>query len=116
MINDSWFQNPPVDYRVQPFWFWNGDMEESEILRQIEEMKEKGVGGFFICARQGMTISYLSRVWFDRVKFAVEAARQAGLSVWLYDEYPYPSGIAGGEVTLEHPETVQRMLSRTAQE
>ncbi|MDF2959055.1 MAG: hypothetical protein K0S39_790 [Paenibacillus sp.] len=114
MLNNDWFQNPPVEFRAHPFWFWNGDMEESEILRQIGEMKAKGVGGFFVCARQGMTVPYLSQHWFDKVKFTVKAAEEAGLNVWLYDEYPYPSGIAGGEVTLEHPETKQRMLSRTA--
>ncbi len=24
--------------------------------------------------------------------------------VWLYDEQPYPSGISGGKVVLDHPE------------
>ncbi|MFE5319228.1 glycosyl hydrolase [Paenibacillus sp. NPDC056579] len=115
MISNDRFQFPPVEFRVHPFWFWNGEMEEEEIARQIGEMKDKGVGGIFICARQGMDLPYLSRLWFDRVKFAVKTAQQAGLNVWLYDEYPYPSGMAGGEVTLEHPEAKQRMLSRTVQ-
>ena len=32
------------------------------------------------------------------------------MEVWLYDEYPYPSGMAGGEVTLDFPEAKQRQL------
>ncbi|MBU7591417.1 glycosyl hydrolase [Metabacillus halosaccharovorans] len=104
------FLNPKSSYRVQPFWFWNGEMEESEIEHQIKEMADKGVGGFFICPRQGLTIPYLSEEWFEKVKFAIETAKKFQLEVWLYDEYPYPSGIAGGEVTLEHPEAKQYQL------
>ncbi|PMC37965.1 hypothetical protein CJ195_10235 [Bacillus sp. UMB0899] len=104
------FLHPKAAYRVQPFWFWNGEMEENEIEHQIKEMAEKGVGGFFICPRQGLTIPYLSEEWFEKVKFAVATAKKFQLEVWLYDEYPYPSGIAGGEVTLEHPEAKQYQL------
>ena len=36
MISNDRFQFPPVEFRVHPFWFWNGEMEEEEIARQIE--------------------------------------------------------------------------------
>ncbi len=104
MLDLRLFKKPPASYRPQPFWFWNGEMTENEIKKQISEMAEKGIGGFFICPRQGLTIPYLSNEWFDKVRFAVEKAKEYQLEVWLYDEYPYPSGIAGGEVALEHPE------------
>ncbi|MFB9277843.1 glycosyl hydrolase [Cohnella cellulosilytica] len=104
------FERPGADYRVHPFWFWNGAMEEDEIRRQIAEMHRQGVGGFFICARQGLTVPYLSRQWFDKVRLAVEEAAERGMGAWLYDEYPYPSGMAGGEVVLEHPDARQTTL------
>lgn len=104
------FKNPPASFRIMPFWFWNGAMEESEIVYQIREMADKGVGGFFICARQGLEIAYLSDLWFQRVEFAIETARDYGLEVWLYDEYPYPSGMSGGEVILQHPDAKQYNL------
>jgi alpha-L-rhamnosidase len=104
MFNLEMFKNPPAPFRIHPFWFWNGDMENPEIERQIKEMADKGVGGFFICPRQGLKVPYLSQEWFHKVKFAVETAKNFNMDVWLYDEYPYPSGIAGGEVTLLHPD------------
>ncbi|MEH7254038.1 glycosyl hydrolase [Neobacillus niacini] len=104
MFDIKTFKNPPSAFRIHPFWFWNGDMEGHEISRQITEMADKGVGGFFICPRQGLKVPYLSQEWFQKVKFAVEKAKDCNMDVWLYDEYPYPSGIAGGEVTLLHPE------------
>jgi alpha-L-rhamnosidase len=110
MSFQSFFRNPPATYRLAPFWFWNGEMDEKEIVRQIREMAEKGVGGFFICARQGLTIPYLSEQWFRLVAVAIEAAQRYELEVWLYDEYPYPSGMSGGEVILEHPEARHRQL------
>ena len=104
MSFQTFFHNPPTTYRLAPFWFWNGKMEPEEIVHQIREMAEKGVGGFFICARQGLEVPYLSEQWFRLVAIAIEAAQQYRLDAWLYDEYPYPSGMSGGEVILQHPE------------
>lgn len=98
------FKNPGAESRIKPFWFWNGEMDEAEMACQIGEMADKGIGGFFICPRQGLKLPYLSDAWFDKVRFAVRTAEKYGLEVWLYDEYPYPSGMAGGEVILRHPE------------
>lgn len=102
---------PTMRQRIKPFWFWNGDMNETEIDHQLKEMKEQGLGGAFICARQGQTIAYLNNQWFDRIAFACKKAKEYGLEVWLYDEYPYPSGVSGGEVLLRHPEAGHTVLS-----
>lgn len=108
------FRQPPTEYRIHPFWFWNGDMEDEQIEAQIGEMAAQGVGGFFVCARQGLKVPYLSEAWFAKVRVAVEAAAKRGMHVWLYDEYPYPSGIAGGEVTLMHPEAKHYTLEHAS--
>ncbi len=88
---------------MYPFWFWNGDLEKAEIEWQIREMVEKGIRGFFIHPRQGLKQPYLSDTFFDLVECAVFAAEEVGMIVHLYDEYPYPSGVAGGLVTLGNP-------------
>lgn len=97
------FRSPEVEARLMPFWFWNTKMEEDLIRRQIREMALAGVGGFFLHPRQGLETPYLSAQWFERVKLAVEVAGEFGLHVWLYDEYPYPSGMAGGLLTANGP-------------
>jgi hypothetical protein len=88
---------------LYPFWFLNGDLEEKEIRWQIDEMAAKGVKGFFLHSRQGLKRPYLSESFFKMVKAAIEQARKNKMVVHLYDEYPYPSGIAGGLVTLGNP-------------
>ena len=93
-------KNPPGFY---PFWFWNDRLSENEIRWQISQMSEQGIRGFFIHPRQGLQQPYLSDAFFDMVEIAIDAAEQHGMLVHLYDEYPYPSGIAGGEVTEGNP-------------
>ena len=46
--------NPGAEYRGKPFWSWNGALEEEELLRQIDVMKEMGFGGYFMHSRTGL--------------------------------------------------------------
>ena len=36
-------ENPEAKYLGKPFWFWNGDLDEAELHRQIDIMKEMGL-------------------------------------------------------------------------
>ena len=73
-------------------------------------MKAKGIGGVFLFPRQGLEIPYLSVKWFEKIKMICKYADTIGLEAWLFDEYPYPSGMSGGEVLLRHPEAKQKIL------
>jgi len=96
--------NTTIPIGFYPFWFWNDRLSAEEIRWQVREMAEKGIRGFFIHSRQGLQQPYLSEAFFEMVDVAMEAAEEYGLYVHLYDEYPYPSGIAGGEVVLGCPQ------------
>ncbi|BCM93953.1 hypothetical protein IAD21_05848 [Abditibacteriota bacterium] len=104
------FRQPPSRFGLAPFWFWNGDMDEERIRQQVHAMKKAHVGGFFIHPRQGMTLPYLSHEFFSRVRTVVQEAAELGMEAWLYDEFPYPSGIAGGVLTANYPELRARVL------
>ena len=96
------FRQKPAGF--YPFWFWNDHLQEDEIRWQIKEMHDQGVKGFFIHPRQGLKQPYLSHAFFQVVDTAIACAEQYGMEVHLYDEYPYPSGVAGGEVILGNPQ------------
>ncbi|MCU0522093.1 MAG: hypothetical protein MUF84_15550 [Anaerolineae bacterium] len=97
-----------------PFWFWNDRLSADEIRWQVHEMATQGVRGFFIHSRQGLEQPYLSESFFEMVDVALAAAKAEGLVVHLYDEYPYPSGVAGGEVILGNPQLrATRLVQRT---
>lgn len=89
-------KNVPNEYRPAPFWSWNGNLEKSELLRQIGDLQEKGFGGFVIHARAGLNTPYMGEKWFDCVEACINEAERRGMYVWLYDENGWPSGFAGG--------------------
>lgn len=106
------FITPQDEYTAMPFWFWNGDLEENEIKRQIHDFKSKGVMGFVIHPRIGIPkkIEYLSDRFMELVRFAVEEAAALGMKVVLYDEAMYPSGSAHGMVVKGNPEFASKGL------
>ena len=58
-LSDELFKAPTAEYRGTPFWAWNCKLNEKELIRQIEYMKEMGFGGFHIHCRSGLTTEYL---------------------------------------------------------
>lgn len=106
------FAVPPDDFSAVPFWFWNDDLDEKHLLFQMREMKDKGISEFLIHSRQGRTIDYLSEVWFARVGFTLEKAKEMNVKVWLYDEDNWPSGYAGEKVLADNPDFCAKHLKR----
>ena len=104
------FSNPSNEYRAKPFWAWNGELEEEELIRQIHLIKEMGFGGFFMHSRTGLKTEYLGEKWFEITKACADEAQQLGLEAWLYDEDRWPSGLAGGLVT-ENPDFRMQYVS-----
>lgn len=112
MFKDRYFENfthPGRIYRGIPFWAWNGVLNHEELRRQIRAMKEMGLGGFFMHSRIGLATEYLGQDWFKCIHACVDEAQKNGLNAWLYDEDRWPSGFAGGKVTVNH-EYRQKML------
>ncbi len=95
------FVSPSVAYRGKPFWSWNGELRGEELVRQAHIMKEMGLGGYFMHSRAGLITEYLGDEWFDLINEVADAAEADGMEAWLYDEDRWPSGSAGGKVTID---------------
>ncbi|MBQ8802456.1 MAG: hypothetical protein IJZ53_02315 [Tyzzerella sp.] len=98
------------DYRPIPFWSWNDKLEEKELIEQIRWMNDVGFGGFFMHARGGLSIEYLSEEWFHCIRACCEEAKELGMSAWAYDENGWPSGFVGGKL-LEQESNRDRYLT-----
>jgi hypothetical protein len=98
MMDKQRFEDPPVEFRSIPFWSLNDKLEADELVRQIDEMKKAGWGGFFLHARDGRVTPYLSDEWMEMIAACVKRAEELGMDAWLYDEDKWPSGFAGGIV------------------
>ncbi len=96
------FRNPTSEYRGTPFWAWNSKLDEALLLKEIEQLKEMGMGGVHIHCRTGMATEYLSDEFMNLVKSCNAKLKKEEMLCWLYDEDRWPSGAAGGLVTKDH--------------
>ncbi len=106
------FVDPPREFGILPFWFWNDDLDEAELIRQIQAFYAKGFGGFLIHPRVGLSrrVGYLTDEFFRLVRVVVAEAARLAMKVVLYDEGSYPSGSAAGQVVAENPAYAARCL------
>ena len=111
------FIDPPREFSLCPFWFWNDALSEVEIVRQIDDFQAHGVHAFVIHPRVGLPreIGWMSDAMLHFVRFAVEEAARRGMWVVLYDEGMYPSGSSSGQVVAEDPRLRCRALTKRLQ-
>ena len=95
------FANPSNEWRGKPFWSWNGKLDKDELIRQVGVMKDMGFGGYFMHSRVGLATEYLGEEWFDLINAVADAGTAEGMINYLYDEDRWPSGTAGGYVTMK---------------
>ncbi len=107
----DWFERPRSGSGTIPWWIWNGDMDYGEMAWQLEEMARAGITGVMVWARFGLEMEYLSEAFFDRMEFTAQKCEQLGLELWIFDEYAWPSGSAGEQVTRANPEYRLKGLS-----
>lgn len=107
------FINPPREFSVLPFWFWNDELSKAEITRQIADFEAHGIYGFVIHPRVGLPrdTGWMSDKLLGFVQFAVEEAARRDMRVVLYDEGMYPSGSSSGQVVAENPAFACRCLA-----
>lgn len=98
-LSDKLFKNPTSEYRSTPFWAWNDDLDQKELLWQIEQFKKMGFGGFHMHVRSGLATPYLSDEFMSLIRGCVDKAKKEKMLAWLYDEDRWASGAAGGIVT-----------------
>ncbi len=103
-------------YGPLPFWSWNDRLEPEELRRQIRNMKEIGMNGFFMHARGGLETEYLSDEWFEAVAASVDEAKKCGMEAWSYDENGWPSGFAGGALLHDEDNLARYLVGEVAKE
>jgi len=81
-----------------PFWSWNDELDADKLVKQVNEMKANGYGGFIMHARSGLRTEYLKEDWFKCIRACAAEAKKLGMQAWVYDEYGWPSGFVGGKL------------------
>lgn len=112
-LDEKTFRNPPCEYRAAPFWAWNCDLNKDLLLREIDQMKRMGMGGFHMHVRTGMSTTYLSDGFMQLIRDCVDKAKEERMRAYLYDEDRWASGAAGGYVTREERYRARYLLFTT---
>lgn len=111
---DAGFADPPREFSVMPFWFWNDTLSDAEIIRQIDDFEKHGVYGFVIHPRIGLpeNIGWLSDEMIHFMEVAIREAARRKMYVILYDEGMYPSGSSSGQVVARNPDHAAKGLAK----
>jgi hypothetical protein len=96
--------------QVIPFFILNHQLDTTYLRRFVNDCADAGVDGIFLHPREGLLTPYLSEAWFEAIGACVDQAKRRGITAWLYDEFPYPSGVAGGKVVESNPSFAERHL------
>jgi hypothetical protein len=110
MLETEKFAGGYDEYRPVVMWFWNDEIDEEEIRRQLDGFYEQRIFHFFIHPQSGLLVEYLSDRFFQLVGVAIEHAKSRGMKFWIYDEYNWPSGMMGGKLLRDYPEYRMRVV------
>ena len=112
-LSDELFRHPTSEYRAAPFWAWNCKLEKDELLRQLDVLRQMGMGGAHMHVRTGMGTPYLSDEFMSLIRACTDKCKDEKMLAWLYDEDRWPSGAAGGIVTREEMYRARHLLFTT---
>ncbi len=114
-------QNSPLNCRPMTRWWWyGGAVEEKEISRELESMRDAGIGGAEIQpvyplavddpVRGIVNVPFFSARWYDLLGYAVRRGHELGLRVELTLGSGWPFG--GPFIELGEAARRIRMVSR----
>lgn len=74
--------NPPREFSLAPFWFWNDELSEPELERQLADFQAHGVHAFVIHPRAGLprSIGWLGERMIHFMRFAIERAKVSSVT------------------------------------
>lgn len=82
-----------------------GKPSKAILTETLEAYRAQGITQFLIYPRSGCELEYLSDDWFGVCEHIItEATRLGFTSLWLYDEYNWPSGTCNKQIPQLHPE------------
>ncbi len=90
----------------------NGKPENAHFGEALKGFRNAGITQFLIYPRTGCEFNYMQEDWRSVVKYMIDEAKRLNFtSVWLYDEFNWPSGTANKEVMRLNPEHSLHQLS-----
>ena len=76
-----------------------GKPARARVYEYMKGISDNGIYQVMLYPRSGCELEYLSTEWFDAITCFIEAASELNMSIWLYDDFNWPSGDACGRVS-----------------
>ncbi|HVS51395.1 MAG TPA: glycosyl hydrolase [Opitutaceae bacterium] len=132
-IDYALFREPPIEYRQQAWLSLNLSRATAENMdAQVARLKERDLPGFYLGIGGGSTaglspeylaganrqpnangVAYLSEEYFKLYASVIESGLKHGNPpLVFYDEWGYPSGIAGGLLYSKYPQFAAKSLEK----
>ncbi len=105
IIEENKMKNRPIC-----FFTLNDTLTKEGIRYAVKELYRGGFGGVYIHCRSGYTGNYLQEEWFEMCDELISTLNSLGMEAWVYDEFGWPSGIAGGNVLKRNENYCQKWL------
>ena len=93
---------------LYPFLWVHGVESEEEQRREVQKIRESGIGGFCVEARPHKEFN--GPGWFRDLALLLDEAKRTGMEMWILDDSHFPTGFADGAVKREHPELCKKFL------
>lgn len=99
--------NPETMHTLNPLFWQRADGHEA-LSEEMRRMKSVGINDFIVEPRPHP--DYLGEGWWSDLDFILATADELNMTVWLFDDGCYPSGVANGELAEKYPQHTKRYL------
>ena len=80
---------------LYPFLWVHGVESEEELRREVQKIRESGIGGFCVEARPHKDFN--GPGWFRDLALLLDEAKRTGMEMWILDDSHFPTGFADGQ-------------------
>lgn len=93
-----------IENPLIPMGAITGKPTREQIRKILADYRSVGITQFLIYPRAGCELEYMSDEWLDTCEWICDEAQKLGFtSIWLYDEFNWPSGTCNKEVMKVDP-------------
>lgn len=76
---------------LYPFLWVHGVESEEELRREVQKIRESGIGGFCVEARPHKDFN--GPGWFRDLALLLDEAKRTGMEMWILDDSHFPTGL-----------------------
>ncbi len=78
----------------------SGEVDREELIRQVDLLKEMGMGGIIFHANAGLKTQYLSKEWTSTIQAVSQILKEREMRAFIADEDRRPAGPCGSLATM----------------